>query len=305
MSIAPSSHTGKIELFVNDETSPLEAVVLGTAQDMGAPLDINPVSKFHMENGTYPTEADIKREIATFEAVLLSQGIRVYRPQVLPGTDQIFTRDIGFVIEDKFIVANMLESVRQKELPAIQYILDQIAPDQILTPPAAARVEGGDVLLWGDHIFVGISHRTNIQGYEFIRRSFPHKQVHALPLVVSDDPDQHVLHLDCTFQPVGKDQAIIYHEGFAQKPEILYQLFDQDKLIPVSMEEKTRMFPNVFSIGPDKVVVERSFIGLKQVLKERGFEVFEVDYTETSKLSGLLRCSTLPLRRSTHEKAQG
>ena len=287
-----------LSLFVNDETSPLEAVVLGIGQDMGAPLDINPVSKFHMDNGTYPTEQDIMREIDTFEKVLTSQGITVYRPELLPHTDQIFTRDIGFVIEDKFIVANMLEAARQRELPGIQYLLNGVKTNDTLKPPPAARVEGGDVILWGEHIFVGISHRTNIGGYEFLKTAFPKKHVHALPLVVSDNPDAHVLHLDCTFQPVGTDQAIIYHDGFAEKPEILYELFPAEKLIEVNLDEKTRMFPNVFSIGPDKVVVERTFVRLKEALEDRGFQVFEVDYTETSKLSGLLRCSTLPLRRS-------
>ena len=293
-----------LSLYVNDETAPLEAVVLGIGQDMGEPLDINPVSKYHMEKGTYPTEQDIQREIKTFEEVLTSQGIQVYRPELITHTDQIFTRDIGFVIEDKFIVANMLEAARQRELPGIQYLLNQLEVNATLKPPPAARVEGGDVLLWGDHIFVGISYRTNIGGYEFLKTSFPHKHVHALPLVVSDNPDEHVLHLDCTFQPVGKDQAIIYHDGFAEKPKILYDLFAPEKLIEVTLDEKTRMFPNVFSIGPDKVVVERTFVRLKEELEQRGFQVFEVDYTETSKLSGLLRCSTLPLRR-THEGSQG
>jgi len=290
-------NSSTLTLNITDETAPLEAVVLGTAQDMGEKLDINPVSKFHIENGTYPTEADILREIATFEKILIEQGVTVYRPDVLSATDQIFTRDIGFVIEDKFIIANMLEPARKKELPGIQHVLNQLDPNKTLKPPPAARVEGGDILLWGDHIFVGISHRTNVQGYAFLKKQFPNKYVHALPLVVSDDPDAHVLHLDCTFQPIGKDQAIIYHDGFAEKPKILYKLFPKDKLIEVDLDEKKRMFPNVFSIGPNKVVVERTFVRLKEALEARGFQVFEVDYTETSKLSGLLRCSTLPLRR--------
>lgn len=294
------STKGYFKLYVTDETAPLKAVVLGTAKDMGKPLDINPVSKKHIEQGTYPTATDISREIATFEKVLKDEGIAVYRPEVFKGVDQIFTRDIGFVIDDKFVISNMLESVRQRELPGIEYLLEQMNPDDILRPPSSARVEGGDVILWGEHVFVGISHRTNHDGYEFLKRSFPHKRVHALPLVVSDDPDVHVLHLDCTFQPVGQDQAIIYHQGFLENPQIIYDLFPADKLIEVNLEEKTRMFPNVFSIGPNKVVIERTFSALKKALEQRGFLVFEVDYTETSKLSGLLRCSTLPLRRS-HE----
>ena len=296
--IFSAKNSNHIQLFVNDVTAPLEAVVLGIGDELGPQLDINPVSKHHIERGTYPTEASIKKEIATLETVLKAQGITVYRPEVLKDVDQIFTRDIGFVIEDKFVVANMMETVRQIELPAIQYLLDQINPEHILGPPAAARIEGGDVILHGDYIFVGISLRSNTAGYEYLRRAFPHKKVHPLPLVTSDDPAEHVLHLDCTFQPVGKSHAIIYRNGFKSPPEILYQLFPKDKLIEVALEQKTKMFPNIFSIAPDKVIIERTFGWLKEALEKRGFTVFEVDYTETSKLSGLLRCSTLPLRRT-------
>ena len=59
------------------------------------------------------------------------------------------------------------------------------------------------------------------------------------------------------------------------------------------------MFPNIFSISPSKIVLEQGFERLKAGLTKRGYEVFEVRYSETSKLSGLLRCSTLPLKRKT------
>jgi N-dimethylarginine dimethylaminohydrolase len=48
-------------------------------------------------------------------------------------------------------------------------------------------------------------------------------------------------------------------------------------------------------------VVEQGFGRLKSGLIERGYEVFEVDYSETSKLGGLLRCSTLPLKRKENQ----
>ena len=57
------------------------------------------------------------------------------------------------------------------------------------------------------------------------------------------------------------------------------------------------MFPNIFSISPTKIAIEKGFTRLKDELLGRGYEVFEVDYSETSKLGGLLRCSTLPLKR--------
>jgi len=287
-----------LKIHIKDETSPLEVVILGIADDMGAPLDINPVSKLHIQNGTYPLETDIILELEDFEMALKEAGVKVLRPQNLKGVEQIFTRDIGFVINDKFVVANMREPVRQKEFPGIESLLSDIPKEHILRLPKEAMVEGGDVIVHKNHLFVGISKRTNWAGYEFLKKEFPEKEVYALPVKVTDSPETNILHLDCTFQPIGESSCIIYEDGFKTKPEILYQLFDKDKMITVTMEEKQRMFPNIFSVTPNKVIIEKNFIRLKHEINARGIETIEIKFQETSKLSGLLRCSTLPLRRT-------
>lgn len=287
-----------LKLNVKNETDRLEAVVLGIGTDLGEESEINPTSKHHKEEGTYPTEEDIQHEISTFEKVLKAFGVEVYRPKNIEGLEQVFTRDIGFVIDNTYVVASMQEEVRQLELPGVRHITNKIDPQNIIHPPKNANVEGGDVILWNDHIFVGISARTNWEGYEFVKASFPHKQVHSIPLVVSEDRKKNILHLDCTFQPIGTKEAIIYENGFAEYPQIIYDLFKEEDMIKVDQAQMNRMFPNIFSLSPKDIVVERSFKALIAALKERGYTVHEVDYTENSKLSGLLRCSTMPLRRS-------
>ncbi|MBO3697637.1 dimethylarginine dimethylaminohydrolase family protein [Roseivirga sp. E12] len=287
-----------MKIQVSNETAPLEVVILGIANDMGAPLDINPVSKSHMLNGTYPVESDILNELATFEKALLEANVQVLRPRNLEGVEQIFTRDIGFAIDNKFVIANMREPVRQKEFPGIEQLLSDVPKSDVLRLPDDVLVEGGDVIVHNDYVFVGISRRTNMAGYEFLKNHFQDKSVHALPLEVTDSPQTNILHLDCAFQPVGEKSAIIYEEGFKSRPEVLYDLFDEDDFIRVSLEEKQRMFPNIFSVSPTKVIVEEQFHRLKEELASRGIETVDVKFKETSKLSGLLRCSTLPLRRS-------
>ncbi|KYG82827.1 dimethylarginine dimethylaminohydrolase family protein [Roseivirga echinicomitans] len=287
-----------LKLNVKNETDKLEAVVLGIGTDLGEESEINPTSKYHKEEGTYPTEEDIQQEISTFEKVLKAHGVKVYRPKNIEGLEQVFTRDIGFVIDSTYVVASMQEEVRQLELPGVKHITNKINPQNIIHPPKDANVEGGDVILWNDHIFVGISARTNTEGYEFIKASFPNKQVHAIPLVVSKDRKKNILHLDCTFQPIGIKDAIIYENGFAERPQIIYDLFKEEDMLKVDQAQMNRMYPNIFSLSPKDIVVERSFKALIAALKERGYIVHEVDYTENSKLSGLLRCSTMPLIRS-------
>ncbi|MDW3197327.1 MAG: arginine deiminase family protein [Cytophagales bacterium] len=288
-----------MEFYLKDETAPLESVVLGIGVNRGAARAINPTIRKHLQNNSAPTEEAIIREIKTFEEVLVQNGVQVLRPEDLSGTEQIFTRDIGFVIEDYYFVANMKHAVRQEEIQGVDYILQQADSSKIVHLPEGALAEGGDVLLHGDYLFVGISDRTNHAGAAFLQEFFPGKTVVPLDLVVDqNDSDRNILHLDCTFQPIGKDQAIFYREGFLKRPDILLDMFPEERRIDVDQREKNLMFPNVFSISPAKVVIERNFHRLKEELQKRDFEVFEVDYAETSKLSGLLRCSTMPLRRS-------
>jgi N-dimethylarginine dimethylaminohydrolase len=297
MPLNENSSSPFFELNVSNETNRLESVILGIGTDLGKELDINPTSKWHIEQGTYPTEEAIQAEIKQFEDVLKLEGVEVLRPNNIPGTDQIFTRDIGFVIDDTYVVASMQEEVRQLELPGIAHITSLFDPAKIILPPKEATIEGGDVILFNEFIFVGISARTNYAGFEFIKASFPTKNVFPIHLLVSDDRKENILHLDCTFQPIGKKDAIIYDNGFSKRPDILFDLFKEESLIRISHDQLMRMVPNVFSIAPDTIVVESSFELLIPLLKSRGYKTYSVDYRENAKLSGLLRCSTQPLRR--------
>ncbi len=288
-----------MDIFVNNETATLESVILGIGTDRSEPRKINPMIIKHIANNTAPTEKNILKEIKTFEEVLLNNGVEVLRPKNLSKVNQVFTRDIGFVIEDYFFISNMKNASRATELLGIKHHLREMNTSKQIVLPKGITVEGGDVILWNDFVFIGIGDRTSANAIDFIQNIFPHKKVLGFDLVVDKkNADKHILHLDCAFQPIGKDEAIIYLNGFKKRPKELLKLFPKAKRIEVNLEEKNQMFPNIFSISPSKIVIERGFKRLKGSLKERGYEVFEVDYKEISKLSGLLRCSTLPVRRS-------
>jgi N-dimethylarginine dimethylaminohydrolase len=57
------------------------------------------------------------------------------------------------------------------------------------------------------------------------------------------------------------------------------------------------MNSNVFSISENIVVSEKGFTRLNTELRKRGFIVEEIQYSEIAKMEGLLRCSTMPLKR--------
>jgi len=302
-----------LPLKVNNETSRLRSVILGTAESNGptpkAHEAYDPKSLEHITAGTYPVEQDMIEEIAALRQIFEKYGVTVHRPQLIENYNQIFTRDIGFVINDTFIKANILPD-RVREQEAIQYIIDKINPDKVVTPPDEVHIEGGDVILWDDHIFIGtykgsdykeyITARTNTQGVDFIRKLFPNKIVKEFDLVKSRiEARDNALHLDCCFQPVGKDKGVIYKSGFREEADYMYlvNLFGYDNLFHIDREEMYNMTSNFFSIDTNVVVIEKNFTRLKNWLLDNGFTVEEVPYAEISKQEGLLRCSTLPLQR--------
>ena len=302
-----------LDLNIQNETSRLRTVVLGTAFHNGPIPTIeecyDPKSKIHVIAGTYPKEQDMTFEMESVARVFEKYGIKVFRPKVIENYNQIFSRDIGFVIEDKFITANILPD-RDLEISAIDHVLDQIPKENRISLPEDCHVEGGDVMPWNNYIFIGtysgkdypeyITARTNVNAVKAIQELFPTKIVKSFELRKSNDnAKENALHLDCCFQPIGKDKAILHKNGFLIEEEFnwLVDFFGKENVFEISKDEMYQMNSNVFSISENIIVSEQSFTRLNFWLVEKGFTVEEVPYAEIAKQEGLLRCSTLPLVR--------
>ena len=302
-----------LKININNETSELVSVILGSANSNGPTPSIkdcyDPKSIEHILNGTYPIEQDMINELKSFENILIKYGVKVYRPNQINNYNQIFTRDISFVIDDKIVLSNMIDS-RSLELSAIKYILSEIPYENIIKLSSDCHVEGGDVILFNNYIFIGIytgedypdyiTARTNFNAANEIKTNFPNKIVKTFELRKSNSsPKDNALHLDCCFQPIGKDKAIIYPGGFLIKDEYdwLVNFFGKENIFETTKEEMYNMNCNVFSISENVIVSENNFSRLNEWLISKGFVVEKIKYSEIAKQEGLLRCSTMPLIR--------
>lgn len=302
-----------IKLQINDEFSRLREVVLGTARSNGPTPALrdayDPKSAEHIKAGTYPLESDMITEMEAVAAVFEKYNVIVHRPKVIEDYNQIFARDIAFVIEDKFIKANILED-RSREIDALDHVINKIDPAQIIEFPEAAHIEGGDVMPYGDYIFVGtyygddyssfITARTNMKAVKHLQTLFPHKKIKSFSLRKSNTNAQdNALHLDCCFQPIGHGRCIIHREGFLVEEEYnwLVDYFGKENCFHIDKQEMYHMNSNIFSISEDVIISEKNFTRLNSYLREKGYTVEEVPYAEISKQEGLLRCTTMPLRR--------
>jgi len=303
-----------MKISVSNETSRLRAVILGLPDSCGPTPTLEQTydSKSYESvlHGVYPSQEDITAEMGAFEKILKKYDVDVYRPSLVENCNQVFSRDVGFVIDDKIIVSNIIPD-RQEEIDAYEGIYQLIPYKQIYNLPEMVHVEGGDVVLYNDIIFLGQYNfddyselktaRTNRLALDYLRMIFPYKRIIPLNLRKSDtDPLEGILHLDCTFMPVGKGKAIIYKQGFLNPRDAdrLIAFFGKENVFELTTEEMYYMNSNIFSISENVVVSEEHFTRLNAHMREQwGMTVETVPYREISKMGGLLRCSTLPLRR--------
>ena len=206
----------------------------------------DPKSKIHVIAGTYPKEQDMISEMESVVKVFEKYDIEVFRPEVIENYNQIFSRDIGFVIDDKFISANILPE-RDQEITAIHHVLSQIPKENRISLPEDCHVEGGDVMPWNDYIFIGtysgkeyseyITARTNSNAVKAIQALFPNKIVKSFELRKSNEnAKENALHLDCCFQPIGKNMAILHKNGFLIEEEFewLENYFGTENVFEIS-----------------------------------------------------------------------
>jgi N-dimethylarginine dimethylaminohydrolase len=254
----------------------------------------------------FPSDKALERSLNSFQLVLEEEGVCVLRPQNIHGVDQIFARDVGFVVDDRFVVSSMIED-RQREWEGVQPLLGSY---EVLQPPGEVHVEGGDVLVLPHALIVGYSDeqemqrfktaRTNRAALDWLSQQFPNRKVVGCQLIKSDhEVEQNVLHLDCGFMPLGLGHCLLFEEGFKDAEE-LQQL--RDELGEVSYlfldrKEMIELRSNLFSIRRDSVVSDLRFERVNEWLRSEGYRVHELDLSPVGALGGLFRCTTLPLYR--------
>ena len=301
-----------ININIENEYSRIKTVLLGIANNIGNPPSqfdtYDPRSLYHVKNNSYPSEIDLVKNIDSFYNKLLKHNVDIIRPKNIPECNQIFTRDLGFVVSNVFFMSNIVSN-RQDELKGIEDIIKDFDVG-VIKLPEFMHIEGGDVILHNDKLFIGtysdadysslITARTNVQSIDYLKKMLPNIEIIPIDIRKSNrNIFENTLHLDCCFQTIGIDKAIICPDGFKKKEdyEFLIKLFGRKNIFLANAKESFMLSSNVFVISPEVVVSHTNFKRLNLWLEEKGILVEKVDYSSVSKMSGLFRCSTLPLFR--------
>ncbi|MFA9457025.1 dimethylarginine dimethylaminohydrolase family protein [Halalkalibacter sp. AB-rgal2] len=272
--------------YCQTEYAPLHTVVLCEPKFMTIRDVINETQKKFIDEGIHVELA--LRQHKEFVKQLKKQHIEVVLlPPVHLFPEQVFTRDIGFTVGHIVFVAEMAHNIRQGEEDLLKsWLHDQkISYYNLL----GDMIEGGDVLIDGKTIYVGISNRTNQNAIHHLQKIMQNYEIITVPFT------EKYLHLDCVFNIISPTEALCYPDAFSKKEyDFLSQRYD---LIEVSEQEQFTLGTNVLSIGRKTLFSLPVNQQVNQKLRDRGYTVIEVDITEIIKSGGSFRCCTLPIRR--------
>ncbi|PLR76641.1 hypothetical protein CU633_14925 [Bacillus sp. V3-13] len=270
----------------NSEYDKLHTVILCEPQHMTIREVINETQKHFKNEGIHIEQA--LEQHRNFLIKLEEQGVNVVLlPALKKFPEQVFTRDIGFTIGQTVFVAEMAHDVRKGEEDLLREWLEQeeIPYYHLL----GDEIEGGDVVIDRNTVYIGVSNRTNLAAIEHLQSLLTNYEVIAIPFT------EKYLHLDCVFNIISPEEAIIYPGVIEkEKEELLRSRYD---LIEITEDEQFTLGTNVLSIGNKKIFSLPVNKHVNSELRKRGYDVIEVDITEIIKSGGSFRCCTMPLIR--------
>jgi dimethylargininase len=191
--------------------------------------------------------------------------------------DAVFVEDPAVVVDEVAIISIMGAPSRQPEVRSMVVALSRYRPIKQLVGPAT--LEGGDVMRVGRSIFVGLSQRTNREGYVQLRdllRPYDY-QVQAVEV-------GGCLHLKSACSYVGNNSILI------NRSLVDPEQFRGFELIDVADEEPAGA--NALLIR-DVVIIPDSFPGTRLLLEQRGVSVRTIDLSELQKAEAGVTCTSL------------
>lgn len=291
---------------VFNESDLLMEVIVGYADNMGDNYHAgfhkkknNQKSERSEATGDGPDKVVQTAELHEFADVLRENGVIVYEPTALPkeagNYSQVYPRDIGFVLGETFVVSSMRRRSRMNEWRGIEHLIDRMPRNKVEWAPEGVFVEGGDIVVDKGHVFVGLSQRTNLEGYTYVANLAAERGFKPVPVPLKDLASKiDVLHLDCAFVPAGDSAALTFLGGFEYLPK---EIRDNYNLITVRATEQKKLATNMFTISPTKIVTHDSAGRINDKLSKHGLEPIPIKFDEATKYGGNLRCCTLPLVR--------
>lgn len=232
------------------------------------------------ELGKPDYELALKQHEAYIEA-LKSCGVKVTvleADEAFP--DSCFVEDVAVLSDKCAVITNPGAKSRNGETKGIINTIKKFYPeDKIEYIKSPGTLEGGDIMMVGDHFYVGLSARTNKEGAEqFIKALNKHG------LTGSIVPLEKVLHLKTGVNYIENNNMLVSGE-FIDKDE--FKGFNK-----IIIPEEEAYAANCIWVN-DTVIVPEGYPTVKKAIEDMGYKIILVDTSEYRKLDGGLSCLSL------------
>jgi dimethylargininase len=191
--------------------------------------------------------------------------------------DAYFVEDPAVVTPEVAIITLPGAPARQGEQEGIAPILAQYRPLAHIEPPG--HLEGGDVLMVGRQVFVGLSERTNQAGAQQLARILAEHGYETTAVPVGPG-----LHLKSSVNVVGPDALLLTADFAAKAPFAGYQ--------HIVVPEQETYASNTLLVN-DALIMPAGFPFTRARLEALGRPIFELDVSEVQKMDGGLTCMSL------------
>lgn len=198
----------------------------------------------------------------------------IYLPPLKNSPDATFVEDTAVILEGKAVICPVKEKSRKGESASVAEELRKRLP--LVYLPKQATLDGGDVLMTPDKLFVGLSRRTNKEAADALA-ALTQKPVIPVPVYRG-------LHLKSAVSYLGKNTLVLDPEKIDTEP------FKEFDWIPVS--EKESYAGNTLTIN-QTTLLPAGFSETAQKIQSRGFQTVELEMTEFQKADGALSCLSL------------
>lgn len=204
-------------------------------------------------------------------------GVEVEVLDALDGfPDAPFVEDTAIVLREAAILCRPGALSRQGEVDSVR---EALAPHKkVVSIEAPGCVDGGDILRWHDHFFIGLSLRTNPEGARQLSNFLERYGYTSSTVEVGD-----ILHLKTGITGVGThllaSPAFSKHDAFQSLP-----------LLEVPNSEAYAA--NSIRLN-DHLITPAGFPQTRKLLELLGCPIVEVPMSEFEKMDGGLTCCSL------------
>lgn len=213
-----------------------------------------------------------------YEKCLADLGCQIYQLPMEPElADSVFVEDTAIVFNELAIITRPGAISRRQETLSIANALKSYR--KLYHIEAPATIDGGDVLLVGKKVFIGLSLRTNTQAIEQIKEILSD---YGYSVITA--PVDNCLHFKSAVTVVSDNTLLINPDWVDRK------VFGEMDIIEVDPTEPSAA--NALLIG-DSVIFPSNYPKTNSILQKRGIRTKCLDISEVIKAEGAVTCCSL------------